>query len=323
MARYVTEEYSSVSAWLCPAQYTPSGMCYPDRCVSTYVSTSVVNDEPLVSDWLSIGFETISVNVYLIEEDGGEYVVNLFLLPAGKTEKEFTPPCAEYTDADVDSSWERSGDRITAYLPEINTCGVTALVSYYNDDGIGSTAISPYGEITSAFPEYTHNSDGHIPLSTTLAGTLLIPGRTISVFFRMYDLPEEYYLGSYTFQTEIFTGALLLGCGITVRRKVYRDKNDPDKGYTYEYVPIQGGIGSTLKDEWLFDKNLRWCVEYHGQRYWLKSVYPCRLMVGSFVAVAKNFSLPKVPNVDISDRNTKSTLSESDDFIVPEIFYGG
>lgn len=323
MARYVTEEYSSVGVWLCPAEYNPSGMCYPDRCVSTYISTNVVNDTPPVSDWLSIGFETLSVNAYLVEEDGGEYVVNLFLLPTGKTEKEFTPPCADYTDADVDSPWERSGNSITAYLPEINTCGVTALVSYYSAAGMGTYTVNPTGGITSAFPEYTHNRDGNIPLSTTLTGTLLIPGRTVSVFFRMYDLPEEYYLGSCAFQTDIFTGALLLGCGITVRKKVYRDKNDPDKGYSYEYVPIKGGIGSSLKEEWLFDRNLRWCVEYYGKRYWLKSVYPCRTAVGSFVAVAKSFSLPRVPDADISNLNTKRTLSESGDFIVPEIFYGG
>ncbi len=323
MARYVTEEYSSVGVWLCPQQYTPSGMCYPDRCVSTYISTSVINDKPPVSDWLSIGFETLSVNTYLIEEDSGEYTVNLFLLPADRTEKEFTPPCADYTDADIDSPWERSGDHITAYLPQINTCGVTALVSYYSAAGTGISTISPTGEITSAFPEYTHNRDGSIPLSTALAGKLLIPGRTVSVFFRMYDMPEEYFLGAFPFQTEIFTGALLLGCGVTIRRKIYRDKNDPDKGYTYEYVPIKGGIGSNLKDEWLFDNNLRWCVEYYGKRYWLKSVYPCRLAAGSFVAVAKDFSLPKTTDGKISDLNSKRTLSESGDFIMPEIFYGG
>lgn len=323
MARYVTEEYSSVGVWLCPSEYTPSGMCYPDKCVSTYVTTSVITDEPPVNGWPSYGFETVSVNVYLIEEDGGEYVVNLFLLPSDKTEKEFTPPCANYTDADTTSPWERSGNHITAYLPVINTCGVTALLTYYSSSGFSETNINPSGEITSAFPEYTHNVDGSIPLSTSLSNTLLIPGRTVSVFFRMYDLPEEYYLGSYSFQTDIFTGAVLLGCGVTVRRKVYNDKNDPEKGYTYEYFPVKGGIGHSLKDEWLYEKELRWCVEYHGERCWLKSVSPCRLSVGSFVAIAKNLDLPLLPDTDISNANVKKTLSESGDFIVPEMFYQG
>jgi hypothetical protein len=323
MARYITEEYSSVGVWLCPAEYTPSAMCYPDKCVSSYIKTSVVQDVPPVSGWLSIGFETISVTAYLVEEDGGEYIVNLFLLPKDKTEKEFTPPCADYTDENTHSGWERNGDRITASLPEIRTCGVTALLTYYSSTGFSETAINPTGEITSSFPEYSHNIDGRIPLSTSLTGTLLVPGKTVSVYFRMYDLPEEYFLGSYNFQTDIFTGAKLLGCGVVVRRKVYKDKNDTDKGYTYEYVPIQGGINSTLKDEWLFSKNLRWCVEYYGERYWLRSAYPCRLPAGSFVAVAKGMNLPRIPDTAISNLNTKRTLSESADMIVPEIFYQG
>jgi hypothetical protein len=298
-------------------------MCYPDRCVSTYVKTSVVQDTPPVSGWLEYGFETVSVTAYLIDEDGGEYAVNLFLLPQDKTEREFTPPCADYTDEDTRSPWERSGDRITAKLPEIRTCGVTALLSYYSEAGLSETGINPIGEIASAFPEYTHNVDGHIPFSTSLAGTLLVPGRTVSVYFRMYDLPEEYFLGSYNFQTDIFTGTKLLGCGVVVRRKVYKDKNDPEKGYTYEYVPIKGGIGSELNDEWLFSSKLRWCVEYFGERYWLRSVYPCRLPLGSFVAVAKDMTLPRTCDTDISNLNTKFTLSESDDMLVPEIFYQG
>lgn len=329
MGRYIAEDYSTINVWLAPAEYTPSGICYPDKCVSAHIRTSVVRDEPpltAVVNGMPSGFsfshETLAVSAYITEEDSGEYVLNVFLLPSDKTEKEFTPPCADYADADVNSDWERISYRLRAYLPQIRTCGVTSFTTYYTGSGFAVTGVSPTGEIRSAVTEYTHNEDGHIPLETQLTSGLLIPGRTASVFFRMYDLPEEYYLGSFNFQTDIFTGATVIGCGVVTRRKVYKDKNKPEKGYTYEYVPIKGGIGSNLQDEWLFDKNLRWCVEYFGKRYWLKSAYPCRLANGSFAAVAKNFSLPRDCDPDIDSSCVKTTLSEANDRIVPEKFYG-
>ncbi|MGE4317581.1 MAG: hypothetical protein AB7E96_01645 [Deferribacterales bacterium] len=334
MASSFTEKYSKFSVWMCKSPYVPSGICYPEKCVSSAVSVkSEKNDEPVAfslngadTDYFGFFEEKYSVKVYLLNDDDGEYIADLFLIPEDRDEMCLLSglACTQIADPNADAPWQRTGNTITVKLPKIRACGLNSLKTIYSESKTSFKTISGLKAIESPLPQCIHNTGNYLLHETQLSDDSLIPGARIAVYYRMDGHDDYFSLGSFSFQTDIFTSAVLLGCGLVEKVKVYNNPARPQDGYEYVYTTIQGGVGSTLKEEWLYDERLRWCVSYYGEKYWLKSVFPCFIQNGTRVGILKSVtSLPMTADTDIDSGMVRTTLYETSDRIVPEYYYGG
>lgn len=329
-----TGEYSLFNVFICASPYAPSGICYPEGCLSGYLTLktedtgfrNVLFSSGLSASAASSSFtgENISVTVYLSGEDDGGYSADLFLLPDGRDASCLVSglSCTAVADAESDTAWERDGSSIRVKFPQIRSCGLTSLKTVHRAGVVTVSEMNGRGEITVSYPVFTNNRDGYLDYSVPLTTSALLPGMKSVVYYRMEGHDEDFYLGSYSFQTDIFTSAGIVGCGLTERLKIYDDPTDPDSGYSYAETPVEGGIGHVMNDDWLFDTRLRWCVEYYGKNYWLKSAYPCRLSNGTRIGILKSAnSLPYTPETEITSSMAETELSETNDRIVPEYFY--
>ena len=326
-----TQEYRKFSVYMCKDPFVPSGMCYPEKCVSNYVTTSVVKEKSsfvisannITFGTSSVSAENIAVSAYLVDDDN-EYVTDVFIVPEDRDGICLLEglACTGVADVNADASWYREGDGIVVKMPKIRSCGLNSLQIYYRSSNISYMTISSLGEITSTLPQFTQNTGSYLLVPSSLTNTNLLPGERVGVYYRMDGHEEYFLLGRFSFQTDVFTSAVIRGCGLVDKVKVYDDPTRPDDGYSYEYIPAEGGIGKTLNDDWLYDERLRWCVEYYGADYWLKSTFPCRLSVGDRIGILKNISdLPYTPDTDIDSSMSKETLSETNDRLVPEYYY--
>lgn len=330
---YFSGEYTLINVYMCASPFIPSGICYPEKCVTNGVSMSkkvgsadnAVFSSGFSSSVLSSDFitEAVSISVYLSDEDD-EYTADVFIVPSEGDAMCLLRglSCTAVTDAEADVSWEREGGSIRVKFPQIRSCGLKSIKTLFREGLISIKETNGQGEITSSLPVFTNNSDGYLDYTVSLSDTKLLPGMRSYVYYRMDGYEDEFLLGSYSFQTDIFTSAVIVGCGLTEKLKVYDDPSDPDSAYSYVHTPVEGGIGHSLADEWLFDTSLRWCVEYYGENYWLKSSFPCRLSNGTRIGILKSVSsLPDTIDTEITSTMAKTELSEASDRIVPDYFY--
>ncbi|PLX68631.1 MAG: hypothetical protein C0603_05620 [Denitrovibrio sp.] len=218
--------------------------------------------------------------------------------------------------------WSRVGSEIIALLPLPEHCAVEKFLTSYPDNALSYSTPSHVGETDGESLALTFDAGGYVPHKTHLDDTHLIPGEVVSVSYKVNGFEEYHLLGVIDFQTNIFTTATFIGCGLVDRVKVYNNPAQPELGYTYEYQPSEGGIGVQLSDEWIFDTRLRFAVEYRGEVYWLKSVDSSVYELDSRVTVIRGINeSPLIPDQNLDQTCTTDTLSETNDRITQDYFY--
>jgi hypothetical protein len=312
---YITEDYMSVTAFLCKSPYEPSALCHPKICSEPSMSTREKDIMGLIQD--------VEVTAYIKTEETEDYEISAALLKEGEEVSSVLvhPVCA---DIGVDSSirWYREGDDITAELPLINICGVEKFKTEYSENITAYTLPENKGEISGKNPEFTYERDGRLIHQTDLNKKYLVPGEEVSVSYKVEGFGDFYEFAKFRFETDIFTSAVVKGCGLVERIKVLNNPNNPEEGYHYEYSPVEGGIGYGIKPEWLYDTRLRWAVEFADKIYWLRPISGADYKTDKRAAIAKSLSaLPLHPDTELTSSMANDTLSETSDFIVPEYFY--
>jgi len=328
-----TNRYKPLDIFICKETYEPKGICYGKTCkpknlsvkdeILTEMIRVFVNGVP-VSDNKKITGRRLTINTYIAKEGFDTQTMTAYILPEGKDTLCLfaSPACVDIDTLDADTKWHRTGNDIVAELPLPDNCGVEKFHTVYATGVSSETTPSHIGTADGETVSLTFDDGGLILHKTDMGRKQLIPGSLVTVSYKLKGFKELYPFTIFDFQTNIFTSATFTGCGLVEKIKVYKDPARPELGYTYEYNPVEGGIGKTLIDEWIFDTRLRFAVEYRGETRWMKTTDFAKYKIGYRVAVVKSINnAPLTPKADITQADSSETISETNDIIVSELFY--
>jgi len=309
-----TEEYQTVTAYICKSPYEPSAICHPDVCKPKKLTQKSQSVFGITS--------SIELTAHLIEDKSDDYEVTAFLLADGEgNDAIYSNPSCDNEGIDWSIRWYRDGDDIVSELPLIRMCGVDGFRTRFSPETVSFSTPEHLGEIEDDNLHFTYEKDRRLIMRTDLKKKHLMPGEAIEVSFKVDGSNAYHPFARYSFQTKIFTTGIFRGCGLMDKIKVLNNPADPDDGFHYEYHPAEGGIGERIRDEWGFDDRLLWAVEHMGELFWIRSVSGADYEIGQRVVIAKSMkNLPLISEPDVKSNMVKERLTTSD-FIVPEHFY--
>ncbi len=293
------DRYQTLDIYICKETYEPKGICYGKTCkpksiseteetLSKTVKTYV--NGVLVSEYEHITARHIQVDAYIALVGFDNLNIAAYILPNGADEACLlsTPSCSEFDPLEADVKWSRSDDNILAVLPLPEHCAVEKFLTIYPDNTQSYTTLHTSGKLTvSRWHSHSMTAATYCTKCHWIKKRL-IPGELVSVSYKLNGFSEYHLLGVIDFQTNIFTRAKLVGHGLVEKIKVYNNPAKPELGYSYEYRPVEGGIGKALEDVWIYDTRLRFAVEYRGEVYWLKSVDFSRYEPDSKVTIVRS-----------------------------------
>lgn len=328
-----SDRYLTPDIYICKDKYQPRGICYGTVCSSKGISSinktvtetvsMYINGEK-IGDVTSVTSRQLKINVNLSPESGTEQRMTAYIMPQDSSDECMLgyPPCRDI-DADSKVKWYTSGDFIIAELPLAEHCAVTGFKTVYSSDQTRLDTPSSIGEADGERVTLTFDDGGKTLHRTSMSEKYLIPGEQAEVSYSLRGVEGYYHLAVIDFQTQIFTSAIFLGCGLTKRQRVYNNPARPELGYTYKHLPYTGGVGESIQTDWCYEEDYRICVSYRGGEYWIKSTDHTPYSIGDRVFIMKDSSdLPlRTDSADSGDVSDK--LSEYDDIAVPEYFYHG
>jgi len=327
-----SERYQTTDIFICKDTYIPKGICYGGTCKATSLRTKVTDIKETVKlyiggayvgDLTNVSGKKVDISVSLSPVDAVAQSMTAYMMPVGSDVECMLayPPCRDI-DMEDGVKWSRSGDFIIAEMPLAEHCAVESFKTQYETNIVRFDTISHIGEADGEDVTLTFDDGGFTYHRTSLSDTYLIPGEQAFIFYKLRGVPEYYPLAYIDFQTTIFTSATFIGCGLVKRTKVYANPVRPELGYSYEYLPYEGGIGETVQPEWTYETDYRICVSYRGANYWLKSTDFAPYEDGDRVFIAKGLSTLPLNPEDPDQSDADKTLSESSDYVIPENFYG-
>jgi len=327
----VEERYLTQNIYICKDNYQPNGICYSKLCKQDSLTVTenilsrrvkvFVNGVPFSSEEY-VYSRLLQVDAYLTNGKHEEQEIKVYIQPNSEEGcNEAYPPCSDITDKRK-TEWRVSADRLTAKLPLVESCSVEGFRTNYSEGVVRYDTPPCIGTADGREISLTFDSGGYTEHETRLDRKYLIPGIPADVFYKLKGISDYRYLGSINFQTEIFTSAKIIGCGLVEKFKVYKNPASPEEGFHYEYLPAEGGEGEIPEAEWIYDRRFRYLVEYFNETYWIKPVDFCGYKNGDYAAILKSVSkLPLSPSEDITDADSADTLSEENSRIVQELFY--
>lgn len=327
------ERYQTPNIFLCTEAYHPKGICYGKSCrpkkmtiteevlsstVKTYVNGVLKNSEETITG------RQISIEPYLVPEGAEEYSMNVYLLAEGSKPECMLAyaPCTDLTGAETDISWQRDGDDIRAELPLPDHCGVEKFLTTFPEGTLRYETPGHIGEADGENVILTFDAGGYVRHKAPLDDTLLIPGQTVSISYKLRGFAAYYPFALYRYETEMLTTVTVRGCGLVKKVKVYRNPAKPDEGYTYEYAAYEGGEGYTISTEWLYETTLRYLAEYLGELYWIKPSDTYPYAVGETAALVKDVSEAEAShNINVTSDVLAEEIDEDKALIIPLRFY--
>lgn len=326
--------YLTPDIFLCRQFYEPKGICAKKVCKAKKLKYKTVTltqhikvycNGVLISDTEKMAGIRTEIDAYMVQDGAQDQEMTVYMLTEGDNPACMTgfPPCSDISAPDADVKWALDGQYIQAQLPLPDSCGVEKFMTVFSEESVRYDTPGHLGGADGEDVSLTFDTDGYLSHKTAISGTDLIPGKNVSVLYKLKGFSEYHPLAYIDFQTNIFTSAVLIGAGIVTKEKVYEYPERPDLGYTYEYVPSEGGIGSTLSPEWIYDTSLRLAVEYREETYWLRPADFTDFKIGGRVTVIKSTDiLPLEPSENITDKDSADTLSEDNDMITQDYFFG-
>ncbi|PLX66000.1 MAG: hypothetical protein C0602_12775 [Denitrovibrio sp.] len=329
-----SENYITPNIYICKAVYEPRGICYGKVCRKRSMSirnSGVLSNIRMFVNGMRAETSVVSarqktdIDVYLSTHEDKPQTVTAFILQDGADPEciKAYPPCSNIEALTLGAKWHRSGDYITAELPLPEHCGVEYFRTDFSDTAVRMDYPSHIGEADGENVQLTFDDGGVVYHKTRLDRQYLVPGYEVSVSFKLAGFDEFQPFAFFRFETNIFTTAKVLGCGLVQKEKVYQNILKPDTSYTYEYVCKDGGEDVTAKPEWIYDTRFRYLIEYRDKRYWLRSSDFASYEAGETVAVIRSTDkMPLTADTMPSNKDVKNTMSEDNDIIVSEHFYG-
>jgi len=329
-----TENYLTPNIYICKSTYQPRGICYGKVCRKR--SMTVRSTSPLTNINMYINGgkadnsmvsanQTVEINAYICTEGDKPQTVTAYILENGKDAAclKSYPPCSDIVALTLAARWERSGDYIKAELPLPEHCGVENFRTDFSDYAFRFDYPAHIGHSDGENLKLTFDDGGLIYHKTRLDRKYLIPGCEVVISFKLTGFNEYQPFAFYRFETNIFTTAEILGCGIVGEEKVYKNILKPELGYTYENVAIEGGKGAEVEDEWIYNTDFRYLVRYRDKNYWLRTSDFHIYKPGDTAAVIRSANAMPLTPEEPSHIGVGDTLSENNDMIVPEHFFGG
>lgn len=95
------------------------------------------------------------------------------------------------------------------------------------------------------------------------------------------------------------------------------------KGAIAYPMAIEGGEGAKAKDEWIYNTAFRYLVRYRDKNYWLRTSDFHIYKPGDTAVIIRSANAMPLTPEEPSHTDVGDTLSENNDMIVPEHFFGG
>lgn len=327
------DRYLTPDIFICRDTYEPKGICAKKVCRPKSIQTDDVTltkrvkvfcNGVLVSDDTNITGKRLEISPYLTTESALEQEMTVYILADGADPVCMAsyPPCTDIDALETGVDWRFDGEYIRAELPLPEHCAVESFMTIYSDRAASYTTPGHTGVADGENISLTFDEGGYVSHKTSVHKPLMIPGETVSVSYKLRGFAEYHAFAFIDFQTNIFTSAFFAGAGIIEKVKVYKNPARPEDGYTYADTPVDGGLGSRVKPEWIYDTRLRFAVEYRGETFWMRPVDLADYRIGDRVAVVKSIDkAPLKPSDGITQEDAAEKLSVSDDRIVQELFY--
>lgn len=330
----ITASYLTPNIYICKSVFQPRGICYGKVCrqrsirvreTGPLANISMYVDGQKADTRAVSARQTVEIDAYMTTDEDKPQTVTAYILQDGKDPaclKSF-PPCSDIYALNTAARWNRDGDYIKAELPLPEHCGVEHFRTDFSDYSFRFDYPAHMGHSDGENLTLTFDDGGLIYHKTRLDRRYLIPGCEVAVSFKLAGFEEYQGFAFYRFETNIFTTAKILGCGIVEKQKVYKNILKPELGYTLEYIAVEGGEGAVAEEEWIYDTRFRYLVEYRGENFWLKTSDFYVYQPDDTAAIIRSIDeLPLTPE-EPSYKDVKNTLSEDNDIIVPEYFFGG
>ena len=324
----ITSEYSAQTIYICRSVFRPKAVCYGKVCrpAETRVKNTLTTDT--VSLYINgvpfstAGTKRVNVDVFITKSSEPQNIT-VYILPEKSDPSCLTlfPPCSTAETLSDVAPWKREGDYIAAELPLVEHCGVESFRTDYTKEAFRLETPARKGHADGRKVTLTFDAGGYIKHRTRLDRQYLVPGYDIYVSFKMNGLGTYSTFAFFSFQTNIFTSAVVKGCGLAEKKKFYTDPHKPELGYYYQYVPAEGGEGALPKPEWIYDIRFRYMVSFKGADYWIKPAAFAVFSPGDRAAIIKGGVFPMEPDPEADSSCVKDTLSEQSDRIVSEYFY--
>ncbi|WP_022852021.1 hypothetical protein [Limisalsivibrio acetivorans] len=291
----------SFNVYLCPDPWEPSGICVKNAC-SRGISYSVENRSLLSG--VDERYLPLTVNAE-IGRRGNEGSAGIHTVLRDKNCLDVIPfsPCGSILPENRRISYYYSDSKLAYYINMPDICGLESVSIVWGKDSFTIHTPSSSGEITGRNPGYVWSDTETFYINPR--DKYPVPGTSVTVNLKLKNGASIYYASSF-FETELFTSAVTVGCGLWS-----------------DGVFLEGGEGVEFNGEWVGSSDLRWLVDFRKKRYALKPSDYFDYGLDSRVCIGKGIIGSGLqPLGSFSSASVRETLDEEADLILPVALYG-